>query len=181
MYQESDDKLKGSVKSDALLFVLLIAFFFLAGTIATVLRAKFDSNAPLYVFALVLGGLLILVYKLRIEGYRYTVFHSEPETEYDPRFDEYITHEDHPYPVGTIVIERTSSAKGEILEVIKKEELKALLEPGASFTADREIVYAPRAKEKCSSVVFEREGKTARLYFTPTDKFKEYVKAIIEA
>ncbi|MCR5809228.1 MAG: hypothetical protein K6G56_06655 [Clostridiales bacterium] len=181
MYQESDDKLKGSVKSDTLLFVLLIVFFFFAGTIATVLRAKFDSNAPLYVFALLLAALLILVYKLRIEGYRYTVFYAEPETEYDARFDEYITHEDHPFPVGTIVIERTASAKGEILEVIRKEELVALLDPGAGYAADKELVYAPRKKEKCSSVIFSRDDQTTRLYFTPTEKFKEYVRSFIEA
>lgn len=181
MYQESDDKLKGTAKSDVLLFVLLIAFFLFAGSVATMLKAYFNSNAPLYVFALIFAALLYLIYRLRIVGWRYTVFHSEPETEYDPRFDDYITHEDHPYPVGTVVIERTVSAKGEILAVINKDEIVALLDAGAEYASDSETVMGPRSKEKSSSIVFRRDGKLARIYFTPSDKFKEYVRGIIES
>lgn len=181
MHQESVDKLKGTVRSDTLLFVLLIVFFFFAGTIATVLKTKFDSNIPLYALAIVVGAMIIIIYKLRIEGFRYTVFHKEPETEYDPRFDDYITHEDHPYPVGTVVIERTSSAKGVILEVIKKEELTAFLEAGETCVCDEELNYGPARKEKSRSVLFSRDGRTIRVYITASDEFKKYVEKILES
>ena len=181
MYQESDDKLKGTSRSDTVIFVALVAFFFIAGALATLMRSKLDSNIPLYVVAAVFGGLLYLVYRLRIVGWRYTVFHSEPETEYDPRFDEYITHEDHPYPVGTVVIERTVSAKGEIKALIYKDELVAILEPGEEFAVDEEAVLGPRRKDSSSSIVFRRNDKLYRAYFTPSDQFKKYVRDIIAA
>lgn len=180
MYQESDDKLGGSALSDTLLFVLLVIAFFVFGAVAAVLRAKFDSSVPLYVFVLIFGVLLYLIYKFRIVGYRYTVFYSEPETEYDPRFDDYITHEDHPYPVGTVVFEKTVSAKGTIVEVIKKAELVAVLDAGEEYECDLEKILGPKKKERSSSIVFRRDGKVTRLYFTPSDRFKEYVKGIIE-
>ena len=126
MHQESVDKLKGSVKSDTLLFVLLIVFFFAAGGIASFLKMKFGTNAPLYIFAVIMAGLLYLYYRLRILGYRYTVFYKEPEPEYDARFDDYMVHEDYPYPVGTFVAERTASAKGDVVCVIKKEQFVCL-------------------------------------------------------
>jgi hypothetical protein len=117
---------------------------------------------------------------MRIVGWRYTVFYKEPEAEYDARFDEYITHEDYPYPVGTVVIEKTVSAKGEILAVIKKEEFVDLLEPGADFSADDEMVYGPRKKEVSSSLIFARDGKITRIYFTPSEQFKEYVRGLMD-
>ncbi|MCR5611990.1 MAG: hypothetical protein K6F68_09220 [Clostridiales bacterium] len=181
MHQESVDKLKGTMRSDTLLFILLIVFFFFAGSIATFLKAKFCSNIPLYVFAAVLGALIILVYKLRIVGYRYTVFYKEPEPEYDPRFDDYTTHEDYPYPVGTILIERTSSAKGEIVEIISKNEIVKFLEPGEEYAADEELRYSPAKKEKSRSLILNRNGKTVRMYFTPSDEFKKYVESMLEA
>lgn len=180
MYQESDDKLRGNKRSDTILFIALIAFFFIGGGLATAMRAKFDSPLPLYAVAVVFAALLYLVYRLRIVGWRYTVFYKEPEPEYDPRFDEEIVHEDYPHPVGTVVIEKTVSAKGEILEVISREELVALLEPGAEYTADEEAVMGPRKKEASSSIIFKRDGKLYRAYFTPTDKFKELVRGLIE-
>lgn len=179
MYQESDDKLKGSSKTDTFIFIALVVFFLIAGTVATVLRSKLSTDIPLYALAALFGGLLYLVYRLRIVGWRYTVFYKEPETEYDPRFDEYITHEDHPYPVGTLVFEKTVSAKGQIMEVVKKEELKALLEPGEEYAADSERVLGPRKKELSSSVVFERDGKVCRIYFTPSEEYKGYVRGIL--
>lgn len=180
MYQESTDKLRGTVRSDTLLFVLLIVFFIFAGTIATFLKTKFGSNIPLYALAILVGGMMILIYKLRIEGWRYTVFFKAPEPEYDARFDDYITHEDYPYPVGTVVIERTSSAKGQIIEVIKREEITKLLEPGEVCAADSELVFAPARKEKCPSIVFSREGKTVRMYFASSAEFTKHVKEIME-
>ncbi|MBO4384053.1 MAG: hypothetical protein J5854_01365 [Clostridia bacterium] len=179
MHQESVDKLKGTVKSDTVLFVLLIVFFFFAGSAATFLKAKFGSNLPLYVFAAVLGGLIILVYRLRIVGFRYTVFYKEPEPEYDPRFDDYITHEDYPYPVGTVLIERTSSAKGQIVEVISKDEIERLLEPGDEFAADEERSYSPSKNERSRSLIVKRDGKTIRIYLALSDEFVKYVGTLI--
>ena len=181
MFQESDDKIRGNAKSDTLLFILLIVFFFIAGGIATVLRSHFDSNLPLYLFALVFGAAIYTIYRLRIVGWRYTVFYKEPEPEYDARFDDYITHEDYPYPVGTVVIERTVSAKGDILAVIKREELIALLDAGEDCEPCEEVVYGPRKKEKCSSLIVERDGVRSRIYFTPSDEFKGYVRSILES
>lgn len=179
MHQESVDKLKGTVKSDTLLFILLIVFFFFAGSIATYLRARFGSNIPLYVFAAVLGGLMILVYRLRLVGFRYTVFYKEPEPEYDPRFDDYITHEDYPYPVGTVIIERTSSAKGEIAEVIGRDELQCLLSPGEEYSVDEERSYSPSKKEKSHSLIVKKDGKTIRMYLTPSADFIKYVETML--
>lgn len=180
MYQESSDRMRGGSKADALLVIGLIVFFFLAGGLATMLRSKFGSNAPLYLFALIFGAALYFIYRIRIVGWRYTVFHSEPETEYDPRFDEYITHEDHPYPVGTIVIERTVSAKGAITEVINPGELAAVLAPGESAACDREVSMSPIAKERSSSLIFVRGGVRTRVYCALSDTFIAYAKGIAE-
>ena len=154
-------------------------FFFAAGGLSTFLKAKLGSNIPLYVFAFFMAGVLYLFYRIRLVGYRYTVFHSEPETEYDPRFDEFITHEDYPYPVGSIVFERTVSAKGTIIEVVKKEELTAFLDAGTDYSSDSEIVCGPAKKEKSASVVFAREGKHYRIYFSPSEQFISYIKTIL--
>ena len=181
MYQESTDRMRGGSRSDALLVVALILFFFLAGGLATVLKNTFQSNAPLYLFALLFGGALYLIYRLRIVGWRYTVFHSEPETEYDPRFDDYITHEDHPYPVGTVVIERTVSAKGTIAEVINPGELIAVLAPNEEYACDKELMASPFKKERSASLVYEREGIKTRIYCALSDTFMDYAKAITEA
>lgn len=180
MFQESVDKLRGTKKTDTLLFVLLIVFFFSAGTAASFLKAYFGSNIPLYVFAAVLGVLIVVIYRLRIVGFRYTVFYKEPEPEYDARFDDYITHEDYPYPVGTLVIERTSSAKGEIIEVINSADIIALLEPGEEYRADTELSCSPRKNERSRSLVFKRGEGTVRMFFTPSDEFIEHLNSIRE-
>ena len=179
MYQESSDKMRGGSKTDALLVIGLILFFFLAGGLATLLKSKFESNAPLYLFALIFGAAIYVIYRLRIVGWRYTVFHSEPETEYDPRFGEEITHEDYPYPVGTVVIERTVSAKGTIMEVIKPGELVTVLEPNAEYPCENEVAYSPVRKERSSSIVFTKDGVTTRAYCAVSETFKEYVKGVI--
>ena len=180
MHQESTDKMKGSAFSDTVLFIILIAFFFLAGSAATFLKMKFGSNIPLYVFAVVLGALMVLIYKLRLTGYRYTVFYKAPEPEFDERFNDYITHEDYPYPVGTVVVESISSAKGKVLEVINRDELVEILEPGAEFSPDEELDYSPVSVKKSRSLVFKRGGKTVRMYLNATDEFKKYVETVLE-
>ena len=179
MYQESDDKLKGNSKKDTLIFILLIVFFLLAGAVATTLKVTFNSPLPLYALAVIFGIALYLIYRLRIVGWRYTVFYKEPEKEYDARFDEYVEVEEHAYPVGTVVFERTVSAKGEILAAVGKEDIVALLEPGEDYASDSELIYGPRKKEKSSSLVCRRDGKTVRIYFTPSDEFKGYVRSFL--
>lgn len=179
MYQESDDRIGGSGKKDALIFALLIAFFLLAGTIATILRTRFNSNVPLYALAVIFGAALYFVYKLRIVGWRYTVFYKEPEKEYDARFDEYVEVEEHAYPVGTVVFERTVSAKGEILAAIGREDIITLLEPGEEYSADSEVVYGVRRKEDSASLVCRKDGRTVRIYFNPTEEFKGHVRSIL--
>lgn len=180
MYQESDDKLRGSAGSDTFILIMLIAIFFIAGAIAAFLRAKFDSPLPMYIAGVVFAGILYLVYRLRLVGWRYTVFYEEPKPEYDPRFDEEIIHEDYPYPVGTVVIERIVSAKGEIAAVIDSSEISAILEPGASAECGEELVFGPRKKEKSSSLLVTRDGKTTRIYFTPSERFLSYVRGLTE-
>lgn len=176
MFQESADRINGNSKTDTLAFIVLIAFFFIAGIIATVLRTMFQSSIPLYVFAAVFAGLLYLFYRLRIVGWRYTVFYKEPEPEYDPRFDDYITHEDYPYPVGTVVLEKTVSAKGEIISVIDKNNFKAFLEPGAEYVSDSELICGPRKKAESCSIVYLNDTITVRVFFSPSDEFKAHIK-----
>ena len=180
MHQESVDKLKGSVKSDTLLFILLIVFFFAAGGICAYLKMKFESSIPIYIFALVMGVLIYIYYRLRILGYRYTIFHKEPEPEFDERFNDYMIHEDYPYPVGTFVAERTASAKGTVICVIDRSEMIALLSPGEAYAADKEINCGPKSKEKSSSIVYRNNGSTIRMYFTPSEELKGLILGVME-
>ena len=180
MYQESDDKINGSGKTDTLIFIVLIVFFLFAGTVATVLKNSFNSNIPIYILAAMLAALLYIIYRLRIVGWRYTVFYKEPEAQYDPRFDDYIIHEDYPYPVGTVVIERTVSAKGSVIAVISKEDIVALLDAGAEYSADSEMVCGSRKKELSLSLVYTQNNKKVRLFFNPTEEFKKYLRGVME-
>ena len=118
MYQQSVDRSGGSQKSDLILFIVLIIAFFAVGAVVMYLEKLFDSNVPRYVFIGLVLAAIYAIYRLRIIGFRYTVFYKEPETVYDPRFDDMITHEDYPYPVGTIVFERIVSAKGTTIETL---------------------------------------------------------------
>ena len=179
MYQESDDKLNGTKVSDVLILIVLLIIFFAASAAAAVLKAKFNSPIPMYLCGAFLALLLYVVYRLRLVGWRYTVFYKEPEPEYDPRFDEEMIHEDYPYPVGTVVIERTVSAKGEILAVIDKSQIECLLEPGAEYPCEKELLYGPKSKEKSSSLIVTAEGVKTRYYFTPSEEFKGYIRSII--
>ena len=182
MYQESDDKLHATAISDALLVVLLIAAFFLIGGVATFIKTKFDNDLPIYIFALLCAVCVYIVYRVRILGYRYTVFHKEPEPEYDPRFDDYIKHEDYPYPVGTFVAERTTSAKGSIIDVVDKSQMKALLAPGEEYAgADTEVVCTSRKKAKAWSLVYEKDAKTVRMYISPSEELLGYIRGFMEA
>lgn len=180
MYQESDDKIRGTSRSDTLLFILLILAFFAIGAVATALKAHFDNNLPIYVFA-ILGAICVyIVYRIRILGFRYTVFYKEPEPEYDARFDDYMMHEDYPYPVGTFVAERTSSAKGTIIAVIDKANMIALLAPGEEYSGPvEEIVCCSHSKAKSHSLIYKDEGRTVRMYIAPSEELIGYINGLL--
>lgn len=181
MYQESEDRLNLGSKSDFLLLILLIIGFFAIGFAATYLRSVFNSNLPMYLLAVVVAAIVYVIYRVRILGYRYTVFFEDPKPEFDERFNDYITHEDYPYPVGTIVVERTSSAKGTIIESINKSQVITLLEPLAEYHTDVELRCCCHGISKAHSLVYTKEGKTVRLYFYPSEQLLSNIKKIIEA
>ncbi len=181
MYQESDDRISGGKKLDLLLFVLLLVGFFLIGGVATYLRSAFDSPLPIYIFVAVIAVMLYVIYRVRILGYRYTVFYKEPEPEYDPRFDDYMIHEDYPYPIGTIVIERTVSAKGTIVEKFSISEVKAFLKPDEDYSADEELICCSHGRKKAHSLIVERGGKTLRIYIHPSDELAGIITDMLAA
>ena len=179
MYQESDDRIKGTSGKDALLVILLIAAFFIIGFIATSIRESFDNNLPIYIFALLCAACVYLIYRLRILGYRYTVFYEPPQAEYDARFDDYITHEDYPYPVGTFVAERTASANGTVIDTIDASEILEILKPGADYReADEVLVCSSHGKKKSHSIVYKRDNRITRMYISPSDELLGYIYKI---
>lgn len=182
MYQESDDSIRGSALTDTVIIILLIAAFFGIGAIAGRLRSGFDNDLPIYVFGILCAICVYAVYRLRVVGWRYTVFYEPPQTEYDPRFDDYITHEDYPYPVGTFAVERTSSAKGEIYAVIDRANIISLLAPGADYEkTDSEFKCCCHSIKKSHSLVYkDGDGMTCRMYFSPSDELIKYLNMIIE-
>ncbi len=182
MYQESDDKIRGSAVSDTVLVIVLIAAFFLIGALATWLKSYYSTDAPLYIFAAVCALCVYIIYRVRILGYRYTVFYEEPKPEYDPRFDDYITHEDYPYPVGTFVAERTVSANGTIIDAIDKSQLVAMLAPGEAYSGvDEEIVCCSHKKRAAHSLIYKKDGKLIRMYIAPTDELKGLIKGLLNS
>ena len=130
MFQESVDRSHGSSRSDLLLFLVLIAAFFTVGAVVFALENKFGSSVPRYFFIAAVLAALYLVYRLRIVGYRYTIFYEAPKPVYDARFDDMMLHEDYPYPVGTVVFERIVSAKGSVLYAIDRKDIECVLKPG---------------------------------------------------
>lgn len=183
MYQESDDKIKGSPLKDTILIILLIAAFFAIGAVAAKLRSGFENDLPIYIFGILCAACVYLVYRLRVVGWRYTVFHEPPQTEYDARFDDYIRHEDYPYPVGTFVVERTVSAKGEILAAIDKADMVCLLAPGESYgdIVDDEYKYCSHSKSKAHSLIYNDGNRVARLYFSPSPELIAYINKLIRS
>lgn len=181
MHQESDDRLRLSTRMDAVLVVLLVVCFFAIGGVATYLKARLESDLPIVILALIAVAAVYALYRLRILGYRYTVFYEEPQPQYDPRFDDYIVHEDYPYPVGTLIIERTASAKGTIIEKIDTSEMIAIIPPNAEYKSDVELNCCCHKASKAHSVIFRRDSKTYRLYIKPTDKLVELISGMIEA
>ncbi|MBQ1685616.1 MAG: hypothetical protein II072_08925 [Clostridia bacterium] len=183
MFQESVDRSHGSSKSDLVLFIVLIAAFFTVGAIVFILENNFGSKLPRYIFIGAVLACLYLVYRLRIVGYRYTIFHEEPKPVYDPRFDDMILHEDYPYPVGTVVFERIVSAKGTILFTVDRSEIEALAKPGedCGLKAETEFNAACRKPEKAYSLFFRKDGQLVCVYFDPSEEFLGYLQKILSA
>lgn len=149
MYQQSVDRSGGSQKSDLILFIVLIIAFFAVGAVVMYLEKLFDSNVPRYVFIGLVLAAIYAIYRLRIIGFRYTVFYKEPETVYDPRFDDMITHEDYPYPVGTIVLERIVSAKGTTIETLCGGDIVAVCAPGGGYSGENASSVIDSANVSC--------------------------------
>lgn len=149
MYQQSVDRSGGSQKSDLILFIILIIAFFAVGAVVMYLEKLFDSNVPRYVFIGLVLAAIYAIYRLRIIGFRYTVFYKEPETVYDPRFDDMITHEDYPYPVGTIVFERIVSAKGTTIETLCGGDVVAVCAPGGRYSGENASSVIDSANVSC--------------------------------
>lgn len=181
MYQQSVDRSHGSSKSDLILFLVLIVAFFTVGAIALYLEGVFSSRLPRYIFIGLVLAALYLVYRLRLVGYRYTVFYEEPKPVYDERFGEEIVHEDYPYPVGTLVFERIVSAKGTILFTIDKNDILEFLAPGEKPREAVEFEYdlSCTKREKAHTLVFTAGDAKTALYFDPDDEFSAHVKTIM--
>ena len=182
MYQQSVDRSHGSARSDLVLFIALLAAFFLVGTIAVVLENHFSSRIPRYVFIGLVLACLYLVYRLRLVGYRYTVFYEEPKAVYDERFGEEIMHEDYPYPVGTLVFERIVSAKGTIVFTVDRKDILEFLAPGEKpgVKADKEYDFSCTKREKAHTLVFAAEGGNTALYFDPDEEFSAHIRTIMD-
>ncbi len=184
MYQQSVDRSGGSQKSDLILFIVLIIAFFAVGAVVMHLEKLFDSNVPRYVFIGLVLAAIYAVYRLRIIGFRYTVFYKEPETVYDPRFDDMITHEDYPYPVGTIVFERIVSAKGTIIETLCGSDIVAVCTPGSEYSGENASSIIDSANVSCRkteraySVVYKKGGALHRIFFNPDEEFLNHVRRI---
>ncbi len=182
MFQESVDRSHGSSKSDLILFLVLIAAFFTVGAIVFWLENKFGSSIPRYVFIAAVLAALYLVYRLRIVGYRYTVFYEAPKPVYDARFDDMMLHEDYPYPVGTVVFERIVSAKGTVLLTVDRSEIECLLKPGETSPGPSpDAVYnlACRKAEQAHSLFFRKDGRLVLVLFDPSEEFLGYVGRIM--
>lgn len=184
MFQQSVDRSRGTAKSDLMLFVWLVVGFFAVGAVVLYLEKLFSSSVPRYVFIALALGALYLIYRLRLVGFRYTVFYKEAEPVYDPRFDDMILHEDYQYPVGTIVFERIVSAKGNIILTVDKKDIIALTAPGESFARFGEVShsadYSCTKIDKAYSLYFNRNGEICRVLFAPDAEFLSCYKQMLE-
>ena len=174
MFQLSVDRSHGNSKFDLFLFISLIVLFFGGGAIMLALEKALASSIPRYVFFACALAVLFVIYRVRIVGYRYTVFYEAPKPVYDPRFDDMMLHEDYPYPVGTLVFERIVSAKGTILFTVDRSEIVALALPGEAagdFTEDQSLNLACQKEQESHSLYFRKDGKLIRLYFAPDEEF----------
>ena len=185
MFQESIDRFGNASWKDILLFVLLIVVFFSFGALVMYLEKVFGgSKAPRYIFIAIALIAVYLIYRFRIIGFRYTIFYKVPKPEFDPRFNDMMLHEDYPYPVGTIVFEKTASAKGKVLAAISREQITAFLKPGEKYEDSDKISenqnFSCKKAEKAHSLIYEKDGRLCRIYFHPSDEFSKYINCIMD-
>ena len=185
MFQESIDKFGNSSWKDILLFVLLIIVFFSVGAVILYLeKALGGTHAPRYIYIAISLLAVYLIYRFRIVGFRYTIFYKTPKPEYDPRFNDMMLHEDYPYPVGTIVFEKTESAKGKILAAVSREQISAFLKPGEQYDESDKISESLNLSsgkiEKAHTLIYDKDGKICRIYFKPSEEFIKYINIILD-
>ena len=184
MFQQSVDRSHGTARSDLWLFIWLVFGFFAVGAAVLCLETLFSSTIPRYVFIGIALAALYLIYRLRLVGYRYTLFYKEAEPVYDPRFDDMMLHEDYQYPVGTIVFERIVSAKGAIILTVCKNDIIALKAPNEAFAPDAVIVhsadYSCTKSEKAHSLYFHKDGEVCRVLFAPDEEFLDCYKQMMD-
>lgn len=182
MYQQSVDRTGGVPKKDLLLFVLLILLFFLLGSIMLYLENTFKTMIPRYVFiGLVLSG-LYLIYRLRLVGYRYTIFYEETDPIYEPRLNAAGPIES-PYPVGTVIFEHIISAKGTILltlnvsDIIKIEKYE-----NADLSAKMDMLNVCAGKKLDKYLIsYQKSDTTAFVLFNPDAEFLTHLHEAMEA
>lgn len=183
MFQQSVDRARGTAKSDLWLFIWLIVGFFTIGAAVVYLEKLFSSTIPRYVFIGLALCALYLIYRLRLVGYRYTIFYKEAEPVYDPRFDDMIMHEDYQYPVGTLVFERIVSAKGTILLTVDRSDIVALTAPGEAAPSDaiaHTADYSCTKSERAHTLFFRKNGELCSLLFAPDEEFLACYKEMLE-
>lgn len=182
MYQQSVDRAGGSTKNDLLLFGLLILLFFLLGSIMLYLENTFKSMIPRYVFiGLVLTG-LYLIYRLRLIGYRYTVFFRETDPIYEPKLDATVPIES-PYPVGTVIFERIISAKGTILLTLNVSDIIGIEKyENESAPIKKDVLNVCAGKKLDKYLIsYRKGGTTAFVLFNPDAEFITHLHEAMEA
>ena len=182
MYQQSVDKAWISAKKDLLIFILMILLFFLLGAIMLYLENTFSTNVPRYIFiGIILIGLYAF-YRLRLIGYRYTVFYKPLEPVYDPRFDAMRPVESYPYPVGTVIFERIVSAKGTILLTLDVSEIISVDKFSVDNAANHGKSLNVRSSNKGDAyiLVYSKNGVEGSVLFSPDEEFLEHLHEAIE-
>lgn len=182
MYQQSIDRANLSAKKDLVIFIVLVLIFFLSASVMMYMENKLDSMIPRYVFIGIICIGLYLFYRLRLIGYRYTIFYKEPELKEDIRFDMAMKAEAaYPYPVGTIIIERTVSAKGAILAQIDVREIEKMEKIEAETVTDSKSINAYIGKGvEAYKLTYTHDGKRSSVIFTPNEEFLTHINEAIE-
>lgn len=182
MYQQSVDRSGASPKKDLLLFGLLILLFFLLGSVMLYLENTFKTMIPRYVFiGLVIAG-LYLIYRLRLVGYRYTVFYEETDPIYEPRLDASVPIES-PYPVGTVIFERIISAKGTILLTLNSSDIIGIEKYENETTPVKKNLLDVCAGKKSDKylISYLKNGTTAFVLFNPDAEFLAHLHEAMKA
>lgn len=181
MYQQSTDRANLSAKKDLIIFIGLVLVFFLSASVMMYMENRSGSMIPRYVFIGIICVGLYLFYRFRLIGYRYTIFYKEPEIKEDIRFDVAVKAEAaYPYPVGTIIIERTVSAKGTILAQIDVKEIETMEKvEGESLTADKSIKAYTGKIKGAYKLTYNHDGKKNSVIFTPDEEFLTHINEAI--